>query len=589
MRFYGIVGLCAFSLALTAVYAVKKAKEKKNEKKHEPEEVQKVSNMYSRVIPEQEAEQPVEIPVESAAEEPEQQLQESAFNLKEFLHDLKLEITQEQQPEESTSPEKYEKMLEEIRNVLQNDILSIKEKHDSFDRIFGNFAKHTPVFEKWKFDVGTMDYELITPEICLAYIYYYVSNETYHFADIPGVLVDAEICEYAFHLNRSVISSIPVEYVTDEMLKKMPASKESFFMIPKQLRNEKICRKALLDAKHAKEKPNRLFQILKRIPAEHMNRDMIMLYMECGGLINHDFDHLELPDGWEEWIPASVSEHLSFWDKPEKLRTTNDYIEACKKGEIQLHRFPVKLNYEQYKSICSSNGIALQSVPQKMRDAEICMIAVKNNGLALKSVPQALRTEEICTAAMLNNQEAFLKIPKHLKENPDNFHELIEKLITTAWVKEHYIDNDIREFILCRINETQFETWLINLTTAGKNEYTIKSIMKELELYHKEHFLTEHLKEKIWLHRRNQYISSSVNAHYNYWKNGIFSETEVKERIAHDYDLCMAMAKRTDFSTIPPEMQTHEIISAMLHANRKRAEKYIPAEVLKTFYHIQEK
>lgn len=234
----------------------------------------------------------------------------------------------------------------------------------------------------------------------------------------------------------------------------------------------------------------------------------------------------------------------------------------------------------------------MQSVPQKLRDAELCLAAVRNNGLALKSVPKALRTEEICTEAMRNNYEAFSKVPERLKGNPDSFQWFAEELITASWIKEHYTGDDVQDFILCRINETQFETWMINLTEAEKNAHVIE----KLKSHHKEHFLTEQLKEKIWLCRRNQYISDAYSGKYQhiwnnmeYWKNGIFSETEVKEKIAHDYDLCLAMAKRADFSLIPAEMQTHEIISAMLHSDRKKAEKYVPAEVLKAFYHVREK
>lgn len=119
------------------------------------------------------------------------------------------------------------KMLGEIKGVLLNDMLSRKEKHDFFDVILESFTKHTPDFEKRKFDIEVMYYELIT----------------------------------------------------------------------------------------------------------------------------------------------SVSEHLSFWGKPKKFRTADEYIESCKKGKFSLNHIPMKLTYEQYKDICSSNGIALQSVPQELRDA----------------------------------------------------------------------------------------------------------------------------------------------------------------------------------------------------------------------------
>lgn len=242
MRFYKIAGLCAFSLAVAAVCAVKKLKEKK----HEAEETHGV---YHKTVQEQETGQSAE------------------------------------------------KMLEEIKGVLLNDTLSRKEKHDFFDVILGDFAEHKSFFQKYKFDIKAMDYELITPEICIVYIYYYVSECDYYFTDIPGVMADAEICEYAFHVNQSVIRHIPVDYITDEMLKKIPASRKGFFMIPEQVRSKKICRTALLDAKG---NPKELFRVLKEIPAPHMNRDIMMLYLEYGGLINHEFNRLALPDGWEK-------------------------------------------------------------------------------------------------------------------------------------------------------------------------------------------------------------------------------------------------------------------------------------------------
>lgn len=595
MRFYRIAGLCAFSLAVAAVCAVKKLKEKK----HEAEETHGV---YRKTVQEQETGQPADIPAESAEEEPEQELQESVINLEEdiksILEEVRLhdEKAQVQQPEENTSVDEEGKMLETIKIVLSDDTIGRKEKHDFLDMILGKFAENTPGFrfQKRKFNIKRTDYELITPEICIAYIYYYVSEYAYCFENIPGVMAGAEICEYAFHVNQSVIRYIPVDCITDEMLKKVSSSRDGFFMIPEQIRSEKICRMALLGAIGNSEE---LLRVLKEIPAPHMNRDMMLLYLKCGGLINHEFGWITLPDGWEKWIPESVSERIAFEDKPANLRTADDYIEACKKGKILLSSVPetINLTYEQYKDICSSNGIALQSVPQKLRDAELCLAAVRNNGLALKSVPQSLRTEEICTEAIRNNYEAFSKIPKRLKENPDSFQWFAEELITASWIKEHYINDNIQDFILCRINENQFETWMINLTEVKEknSSHIIESVIEKLKSHHKEYFIAEQLKEKIWICRRNQYISDVyagecwyIGDNMEYWENGIFSETEVKEKIAHDYDLCLAMAKRADFSLIPAEMQTHEIISAMLHSDKKKAEKYVPAEVLKAFYHI---
>lgn len=69
MRFYGMLGLCVFSLTLVAVYTMKKAKEKK----HETEEVQKVIGVHHKIIQKQGAEQPAEIPLESDDKESEQQ------------------------------------------------------------------------------------------------------------------------------------------------------------------------------------------------------------------------------------------------------------------------------------------------------------------------------------------------------------------------------------------------------------------------------------------------------------------------------------------------------------------------------------
>lgn len=63
-------------------------------------------------------------------------------------------------------------MLETIKFVLLDDTFSRKEKHDCFDVILGNFAKHISnlCLQKQKFNIRAIDYELITPEICIAYI-----------------------------------------------------------------------------------------------------------------------------------------------------------------------------------------------------------------------------------------------------------------------------------------------------------------------------------------------------------------------------------------------------------------------------------
>ena len=71
--------------------------------------------------------------------------------------------------------------------------------------------------------------------------------------------------------------------------------------------------------------------------------------------------------------------------------------------------------YKYIKKPITKYADALEYVPNEMKTAEICNIAVEHNGYAIRFVPNEIKTEEICRTAVRDNSCALQYIPSEFK------------------------------------------------------------------------------------------------------------------------------------------------------------------------------
>ena len=60
-------------------------------------------------------------------------------------------------------------------------------------------------------------------------------------------------------------------------------------------------------------------------------------------------------------------------------------------------------------------GAALRSVPEALKDAEMCAAAVASSGYALRWVPDALKSPELCLAAVGDCPAVLRFVPEALQ------------------------------------------------------------------------------------------------------------------------------------------------------------------------------
>jgi tetratricopeptide (TPR) repeat protein len=70
---------------------------------------------------------------------------------------------------------------------------------------------------------------------------------------------------------------------------------------------------------------------------------------------------------------------------------------------------------DEWRTIIAKDPSRLSSVPEPLRDAPLCLLAVQHDGLMLQHVPDALRSPEICDAACTHNGKALRHVPMPLR------------------------------------------------------------------------------------------------------------------------------------------------------------------------------
>ncbi len=92
---------------------------------------------------------------------------------------------------------------------------------------------------------------------------------------------------------------------------------------------------------------------------------------------------------------------------PDQYKTRTLYITAVK-NTVNASSFIKKedFTYDLAKTLVEVNGRLLSRLPDEFKTHELCLTAVSNCGTSLASVPEHLRNVEMCIIALMNDSEA---------------------------------------------------------------------------------------------------------------------------------------------------------------------------------------
>lgn len=135
-------------------------------------------------------------------------------------------------------------------------------------------------------------------------------------------------------------------------------------------------------------------------------------------------------------------------------KTYKEWLEAVRINGYVLDSLPDYLrNPELCLMAVKQNGHVLEQVPEALKTHEICLIAVKQHGMALKHVPEELKTAEICYESIKNGNYILRDIPKEIRDG--------HKLLT----EQEIIEKHSREELL-----TSSNTYLRRLGVSNGKE-----------------------------------------------------------------------------------------------------------------------
>ena len=102
---------------------------------------------------------------------------------------------------------------------------------------------------------------------------------------------------------------------------------------------------------------------------------------------------------------------------PEKFKDYNFCLEAVKQNGLALHYIPEEQrDYSLCLEAIKQKGYALEFVPKKHQDYNLCLKVVKQYGLALQDIPKEIMDYNICLEAVKQNGLILEFVPDKLKD-----------------------------------------------------------------------------------------------------------------------------------------------------------------------------
>ena len=132
---------------------------------------------------------------------------------------------------------------------------------------------------------------------------------------------------------------------------------------------------------------------------------------------------------------------------PEKYRDYNICLEAVKQNGFALYYVPKELRTKELCEIAvQQNGYALEYVPDELITKELCELVIQRSGLSLFYVPARYKTKEFCELAVSHNGYALKYVPEKLK-----IPQLCETAVSHNGLSLKYVPEKLKTPELCEI------------------------------------------------------------------------------------------------------------------------------------------
>ena len=171
---------------------------------------------------------------------------------------------------------------------------------------------------------------------------------------------------------------------------------------------EEICWTAL------RQNPAALSRVLPAARTPEMYRHVLG---RIGKPLFSPWDLREVPaEYFDLWTMVKAVHFCGLRWIPESLRSADLCKIAVRERPSSLAHVPMALRSRALcRAAVEDDGMALEFVPEPLRTTDLCALAVGQNGLALQFVPKELRSPAICDAALQNDACALHWVPAQLK------------------------------------------------------------------------------------------------------------------------------------------------------------------------------
>ena len=232
-----------------------------------------------------------------------------------------------------------------------------------------------------------------------------VTFEEYSF-DLKKILRWYDVCEIAVPRGHLVLKYVPKRILSADLCRiAVDADGHAFMFVPEKYKSQELCELAV----------NKYPWNLEEVPEEFISPEMCMRAVkESGFLLRAVPDNLKT---YEMCKIAILDEGTGFKYVPDHFfdrELALLAIENARASEWQLlHDIPERLrDYDVCLAAVKRDGEDIKYVPERVKDYKICYTAAQKTGSAAEYIPQELFTPELVLALTKKSAIDFDKIPK---------------------------------------------------------------------------------------------------------------------------------------------------------------------------------
>ena len=221
-----------------------------------------------------------------------------------------------------------------------------------------------------------------------------VKKSGYALEYVPDEIKDEELCYIAVGKDNLALKFVPESLKTKKVcLKALSKHSNTFELIPEELRRDSdIYREAFKE----------IGLVQNKMTEFHMNYllNLIPTYTKA---------NLTFKTEVEEYHQKYIRENYT-----EKLKTLDDWIKLIKKSFHYIRYAPTELFEDQgfHEWVKKSNDIHFELFPAESLNEELLFIAVEKDWKNLSIFPDKVKDENICKLAVKENIEALKYVPQ---------------------------------------------------------------------------------------------------------------------------------------------------------------------------------